>query len=75
LYELFYDKNIDNSKLVFHKTKHLINNEEKINKIDDIIFKVSSVAFLLTIQPLPFVDNYTLVILHLYLLKEIALLN
>ncbi len=74
LYEVVYDKNLvwDSKELLSWKVKFL-NLEEKIRNIDDIIFKVSSVAFLLTIQPIPLFDNYFLVLLHIYLLKQIAL--
>jgi uncharacterized protein (DUF697 family) len=41
--------------------------------VDNLIFKISSVAFLLTVQPIPILDRYFMVLLHLYLLEEIAL--
>ena len=74
LFELIYtDIDLWNSKelLLWKKEK---NNTFDIKEVDNLIFKVSSVAFILTIQPIPLLDNYFLVLLHIYLLKEIALL-
>ncbi len=69
LYEIIYDKRLRNSGNI----KILKEKITKINQIDKLIFNVSSVAFLLTIQPIPFLDRYFIILLHLYLLKEIAL--
>lgn len=52
-------------------------NDDSLNivkSVDDCIFKISSVSFLLTLQPLPLADRYFMVLLHLYLLKRIALI-
>ncbi len=44
----------------------------KIKKIDDTIFKFSSVAAILGVQPIPFLDTYSVLPFHLYLLQEIS---
>ncbi|MDD3144963.1 MAG: adenylate/guanylate cyclase domain-containing protein [Candidatus Gracilibacteria bacterium] len=46
--------------------------KQKINEIDNTIFKFSSVAAILGIQPIPFLDVYSVLPFHIYLLKEIA---
>lgn len=46
--------------------------KQKINEIDNTIFKFSSVAAILWIQPIPFLDIYSVVPFHIYMLKEIA---
>lgn len=46
--------------------------KQKINEIDDTIFNFSSVAAILWIQPIPFLDVYSILPFHIYLLKEIA---
>lgn len=46
--------------------------KQRINEIDDTIFKFSSVAAILWIQPIPFLDVYSVLPFHIYLLKEIA---
>lgn len=53
---------------------NLDNYNDIIKKVDDCIFKISSVSFLLTLQPMPLADRYFMVLLHLYLLKKVALL-
>ena len=45
---------------------------ESIKNIDSLIFKFASVAAVLWIQPIPFIDAYALLPLHLYLLNQIA---
>ncbi len=44
----------------------------KIEDIDDTIFKFSAVSSILWIQPIPFLDIYSVLPFHIYLLKEIA---
>jgi len=46
--------------------------KQRINEIDNTIFKFSSVAAILWIQPIPFLDVYSVLPFHIYLLKEIA---
>ncbi|MDD2907501.1 MAG: adenylate/guanylate cyclase domain-containing protein [Candidatus Gracilibacteria bacterium] len=58
-------KNIDD----FLLTQDL---KQKINEIDNTIFKFSSVAAIVGIQPIPFLDIYSVLPFHIYLLKEIA---
>jgi len=70
LYEIIYDKRFKKAEI---EDKILNEKIKKIKEIDKVIFNVSSVAFLLTIQPLPLLDRYFIVLLHLYLLREIAL--
>ncbi len=45
---------------------------DSIKNIDSTIFKFASVAAVLWIQPIPFIDVYALLPLHLYLLNQIA---
>ena len=73
LYELVFDKRLKwNSKEKLENNEYLNINIERTNKIDKLIFNISSVAFIITLQPVPFLDNYVLALLHLFLLKEIA---
>lgn len=46
--------------------------KSKIKDIDDTIFKFSAVAAIIWIQPIPFLDIYSVLPFHLYLLNEIA---
>ncbi len=46
--------------------------KRRVEEIDDTIFKFSAVAAILWIQPIPFLDIYSVLPFHLYLLKEIA---
>lgn len=79
VYEVMHEKNqIDLFKK--WKIKHkdindfLLTNDlkTKIEDIDDTIFKFSAVAAILWIQPIPFLDMYSVLPFHIYLLKEIA---
>ena len=67
LYQIYLNKDelIESSSLEYNEIS---------KKVDLLIFKLASVSFLLTIQPIPFTDIYLMVLLHLYLLREIALL-
>lgn len=79
VYEVLYKKN-EITKFKNWKLKHKDINEylitddlkTKINDIDDTIFKFSAVAAILWIQPIPFLDIYSVLPFHIYLLKEIA---
>lgn len=79
VYEIIYNKN-QISLFKKWKIKHKDINEflltqdlkKKIEEIDDTIFKFSAVAAILWIQPIPFLDIYSVLPFHLYLLKEIA---
>lgn len=50
--------------------------QEKIKntpkEIEDIIFKISSVTAIVSIQPVPFLDVYSSVPLHMYMIKSIG---
>lgn len=60
-------KNIKNN-LYYLKEENII----KIKEIDNLIFNYSSVAAILWIQPIPFLDWYTVLPFHIYMLNEIA---
>jgi len=67
LYEVYFYKKQISKKID-------LNYNDISKKVDLLIFKLASVSFLLTIQPIPFTDIYLMVLLHLYLLREIAIL-
>lgn len=50
--------------------------EEKIKdtpkEIDDVIFRISAVCAVVTLQPIPLLDIYTNVPLQLYMMKSIS---
>jgi len=79
IYDLAF-KTIEINKIKKWKNKEenineiLLTNDfkDKIKNIDESIFKYSSVAAILWIQPIPFIDGYSVVPLHLYMLKEIS---
>ncbi len=79
IYEIIYNSNQINL-LKEGKLKHKDINEFlltddlkwKIKDIDDTIFKFSAVAAIIWIQPIPFLDIYSVLPFHLYLLNEIA---
>ena len=79
IYDILYKKN-DIKLLKEWKIKSknineiLITEDLKkiVNEIDESIFKFSSVAAILWIQPIPFLDSYSVLPFHMYLLKEIA---
>ena len=62
---LHTDKKID---------EYFVSEESKktIENIDSSIFKFASVAAIIWIQPIPFLDIYWLLLLHLYLLNQIS---
>ncbi len=39
---------------------------------DDIIFRASCVAAVLSIQPIPFLENFNLIATHLYMILKIS---
>lgn len=45
---------------------------KKINEADELIFNCSSVSALLWLQPIPFLDTYNLIPVHIYMLMKIA---
>jgi len=72
IYSIIYDESLKNSNR--KKNDFFITNDmnKQIEDIDSTIFKFSSVAWILWIQPVPFLDIYALLPLHLYLLNEIS---
>lgn len=46
--------------------------KKKNDHIDSTIFQVSSIAAIISLQPVPFFDIYSAVFLHIYLAKEIS---
>lgn len=50
--------------------------EQKIKdtpkEIEDIIFKISAVTAIVSIQPIPFLDIYSSVPLHMYMIQAIG---
>lgn len=45
---------------------------KKINEADELIFNCSSVWALLWLQPIPFLDSYNLIPVHIFMLMKIA---
>jgi len=79
IYDILFSKeyiNIDNKKSINKKKieKKFITDDIKLNieNIDNLIFKFASVAAILWMQPVPFLDIYALLPLHLYLLSQIS---
>jgi class 3 adenylate cyclase/uncharacterized protein (DUF697 family) len=78
LYEILYkEEEITNLKKgVIKKDAFRLEIEEKIKntpkEIDDIIFKISSVCAVVTLQPIPLLDIYTNVPLQLYMMKCVS---
>lgn len=79
IYEVLYKKDdIKNLKEWKIKSKNindlLITQDSKkqIKEIDDLIFKFASVTAILWLQPIPFLDSYSVLPFHVYLLREIA---
>ena len=73
IYSVIFNENeIDINKKTIDN--FIITNDmnDSIKNIDSTIFKFASVAAVLWIQPIPFVDVYALLPLHLYLLNQIA---
>ncbi len=71
IYEVIYNENFVENKKIFLDDRDLLL-QSRIWNIDKIIFNFSSVIFILSFQPIPLLDNYIFVMLHLYMLKEIA---
>ncbi|QFR39141.1 DUF697 domain-containing protein [Candidatus Gracilibacteria bacterium 28_42_T64] len=79
IYEIVHNlqevKNIKEGKIQHVNINDYFISEDfktKIKKIDDTIFKFSSVAAILGVQPIPFLDTYSVLPFHLYLLQEIS---
>ena len=78
IYEILYtEQDIqDFQRGIIKKDAFRLEIEEKIKntpkEIDDIIFKISSVCAVLTLQPIPLLDIYTNVPLQLYMMKAIS---
>ncbi len=78
IYELLSDpKDIrDHTNGTLSKDAFRTEIQEKIHdapkKIEDIIFKISSVTAIVSIQPVPFLDIYSSVPLHMYMVKSIG---
>ena len=79
IYDILFSResiNIDNKKSINKKKieKKFITDDIKLNieNIDNLIFKFASVAAILWMQPVPFLDIYALLPLHLYLLSQIS---
>ncbi len=76
IYEILYKKeDIENKKYWTLKKNwysFIVSKDEEIrnSEIESFIFKVSSVAWFLSIQPIPFLDA-GVIFLHLYIAKEI----
>lgn len=79
IYDIIYlEKDIKSLKNTKNSSKKIddffvtIDMKKSIENIDNSIFKFASVAAILGIQPIPFLDIYALLPLHLYLLKQIS---
>jgi uncharacterized protein (DUF697 family) len=73
IYSIIFNDNL--WEVSTNNVNHFIINDDinnSIKNIDSIIFKFASVAAVLWIQPIPFLDVYALLPLHLYLLNQIA---
>ncbi len=73
IYSIIFNENdtINNEK---KENSFMITDDvsDSIKNIDSTIFKFASVAAVLWIQPVPFLDVYAILPLHLYLLNQIA---
>jgi uncharacterized protein (DUF697 family) len=73
IYSIIFNDNL--WEVSTNNVNHFIINDDinnSIKNIDSTIFKFASVAAVLWIQPIPFLDVYALLPLHLYLLNQIA---
>ncbi len=52
------------------KLYHL--DENRLKECDEIIFRASAVAAVLSVQPIPFIDNFHLLAVHLYMILYIG---
>lgn len=78
IYEVIYEKleieNLKNWLLekwdinMYRKSEY----GKKVNEADEMIFNCSSVGALLWLQPIPFLDTYNLIPVHVYMLIKIA---
>ena len=76
LYEIDIYKILINEELTENNLSNnyfkTIKNIETSKEIKKVIFNFSSVSALIWLQPIPFIDNYSLVAIHVYMLIEIA---
>lgn len=75
IYKLYDLKKLKNWSLVHKNISEIYLSEDskkRTEEIDKSIFNFASVAAIMWVQPLPFIDTYSVLPLHMYLLKIIA---
>lgn len=74
VYNINYNNKKDIQELIvwlnWEPKKNIL--KKKNDHIESTIFQISSIAAVISLQPVPFLDIYWVVFLHIYLAKEIA---